>query len=251
VLGFVRHAAAIGEVARVAHHPRANAEEVGVDRHHDVSLVQVVDSLFARVLPRGSRSDGVELVPMRLREVLQDGCNELRERRRCDRLGQDPKAGALQIPLGPDRCLQGGLALAPGPDFAAVRDGLRAVGIVEAEDGALRHAVSRAEAGGMFRVPLDFGRTPHMTLDEHGTGNAGERNGAREKERSARHNFFWLTNIRDDVLGWLLRAGAHAGERQRGAHQLEEIAPALWVVPLRRLFRKLAMEIFAELQRVG
>ena len=52
-------------------------------------------------------------------------------------------------------------------------------------------------------------------------------------------------------LGRLLGAGADARKRQRGAHQLQEVAAPFRIVPLGRLLGKLAMQVLAELRRVG
>ncbi len=41
--GFFGNSAAIDEVARVAHHRGARAKEIGVERHDDVGLVEVID----------------------------------------------------------------------------------------------------------------------------------------------------------------------------------------------------------------
>ena len=49
----------------------------------------------------------------------------------------------------------------------------------------------------------------------------------------------------------LARAGADAGQRQRRAHQLQEAAAADRVEPLRGVLRKLAVQEFLELGRLG
>ena len=54
----------------------------------------------------------------------------------------------------------------PGADPRVVRHHLRAVGVVEREDGRLGEGVGGAQAGGMVRVPLDHGRPAHVALDE-------------------------------------------------------------------------------------
>ena len=98
----------------------------------------------------------------------------------------------------------------------------------------------------MVRITLDFGRTPHVTLDQHGMCDAGERNGAREEQRSAGDEILRLTDVRDDGLGWLLRARSDARQRERRTHELQELAAALGIVPLGGLFRELPVEVLAK-----
>ena len=59
-----------------------------------------------------------------------------------------------------------------------------------------------------------------------------ERDGAREEQRTARDEVLGLPDVGDDLFRRLLRAGADAGERERRAHQLQELAAALRIVPL-------------------
>ena len=103
----------------------------------------------------------------------------------------------------------------------------------------------------MFGVAFHFGRMPLVALHEHRQAEAGERKRGCEKQRPARDDILGLAHVRDDFLGRLLRAGGNAGERQRRAHQFQELAAPLRVVPLGRLLGKLAMEILAKLRRVG
>src|SRR5688500_19536252 len=49
--------------------------------------------------------------------------------------------------------------------------------------------VCSSDLGGVVRVAFDFGRPPHMTLDEHGLRDAAHRDGAREEQRPAGYDF--------------------------------------------------------------
>src|SRR4030095_8787014 len=91
----------------------------------------------------------------------------------------------------------------PGPDLTAIRDGLRAIRIVQAEDGRLREDISRAKTGRMFWIALDFGRTPQMALDEHWPRHAAKRNRTREEERFAGDHVLRLPDVTDDAFGGL------------------------------------------------
>ena len=63
--------------------------------------------------------------------------------------------------------------------------------------------------------------------------------------------FLGLAHVRDDLLVRLPGAGADAGQRQRGAHQLQEAAAADRIEPLRGVLRELAMEEFLEFGGLG
>ncbi len=257
LLRIVGHPPAIGEIPRVANHPGSATEEIGVERDDDVGLVEVIDGVArrARRLTEAETSavgrDRVVLVPAGLRVVLENRRHDFRERRRRDGFGEDPEARTLRGFLGCQRGLDGTLIRAPRADFAAVGDGLRPVRVVQAEDGGLCEHVRGAQAGRMLRIPFDFGRSAHVALDQHRPRDASERDGAREKQGPAGHQIFRLSDVRNDLLWRLRRAGADTGERERGAHQLEEVAPSLRVVPFRRLLREFTVQVVAEVRSVG
>jgi len=107
-----------------------------------------------------------------------------------------------------------GLEVAPGADLAAERVGLSPIWVVQPEHGCLSQRVGRPEARRMLWITFDFGRPPHVALDEDRLGNAGERNRGREEQRTAGDELFGLAHVGDDRLRRLLRAGADAGKRQ-------------------------------------
>ena len=78
-----------------------------------------------------------------------------------------------------------------------------------------------------------------------------DRHRGRKKQRSAGDNFFRLTDIRDDVRFGLTGAGADASERQRGTHELQELASARRIGELRGLGGKLPLHVFPEGGRIG
>src|SRR4051812_3145589 len=60
-----------------------------------------------------------------------------------------------------------------------------------------------------------------------------------------------LLNVRNDFLNGTRSArGGQAGQRERSAHQLHEVAAADAVIPFRRGLGELAIEHLAELSRV-
>ena len=128
---------------------------------------------------------------------------------------------------------------------------LRPVRVIQIEHGGLGNGVGGAQARGMFGVPFNFGRTPHVALDQYGLRHTAQGNGAREKERTAGDEFLRLPDVRNDRFRRLFDTRAHAGQRQRRAHQFEEIPAAFRIVPLGGLFRKLPVQVFAELRRIS
>jgi hypothetical protein len=99
----------------------------------------------------------------------------------------------------------------------------------------------------MLWIAFDFGRMTFVAFHKHRRGDPGKRHGGREEQRTARNQVLGLLDVGDDLFGRLLRAGADPGERERRAHELQELAAPLRVVPLRRLLGKLAVQVFAEL----
>ena len=256
-LRVVGHPPAVGKVTGVADHRRADTEKIGVERHDDVGLVEVVDGVAGRAgrltqaQPSTIGRDRIILMPMGLRVVLENCCDQFRERRRRNRFGQNPQPRPLGRLLHGKRRLDGGLKGAPGTYLAAIGHGLRPIGIVEAEDGGLREHVGGPKARRMLRISFNFGRPAHMAFDQNRSRDAAERNRARKEQRPARHQILWLTDIRNDLLGRLSRARPDARERERRAHQLEEVATALRIVPLRGLFREFPMQVLAKVRGIS
>ena len=100
-------------------------------------------------------------------------------------------------------------------------------GSYRVEDGGLREDVGGPKAGWMLWIAFDFGRMTLVAFHQNRRGDAGKRDGRREEQRTARHQVLGLPHVGDDLFRRLLRAGADAGERERRAHQLQELAAAL------------------------
>ena len=133
---FVGHAAAVGEVARVADASRSGAQEVGVEREDDVRLVEVVDRLDRpahRLARRGAGAvpgDRVVLMPARLWILLEDRRHELGKRWRGDRAAEDAKAGASRGLLLGKRGRQVGPEVRPGAELTAIGHCLGSIWVV-------------------------------------------------------------------------------------------------------------------------
>src|SRR6185503_3649075 len=142
-----------------------------------------------------------------------------------DGLREDAEPGAAPLALPFERGAHRREERAPGADLAAVRDHLRAVGVVQPEERRLLYGVRGAEAGRVPGVPLDLGRPPVVALDQDAGPESPERNGAGEVERLAGRAVLGPADLGDDGLGGLAEAAAAPRERDRRPHELEEAAP--------------------------
>jgi hypothetical protein len=100
-------------------------------------------------------------------------------------------------------------------------------------------------------VAFDLGGTSLVAFHEQPQPRPVHRHRCREKQRLAGHFFLWLPHVGHDFLVRLPRAGAHAGQRQRGAHQLQETAASNGIEPLRGVLGELAVKEFLEFRRLG
>ncbi len=245
------------EGARRGEGAGARDERVGVERDDGVGLREVVprlDGLPVRepgARPHGVAAGGLPLVPAGLRHRREDGAELSGERRRRDRLGQDPQAVARERRV--DLHARGELVreVRPGADLSEAGDRLGAVGVVERQDERLREGVRGPEARRVVGVALDLRRPALVALDEKARGVAAERRGGREEERPARDDLLGLLHVGDDSLARLLDAGREAREGERGGGELEEAAPADALVPLGSVPGKFAPQHLGELGRAG
>ena len=97
-------------------------------------------------------------VPFCLGQVLQQRFDLLGQRRRDDRLGQQPQPGAAAAAAASRMAARdGGQRVAPGARLAQVGDRLRAVRVVERQHRGLVEDVGAAAAGRMIGIALDLG----------------------------------------------------------------------------------------------
>jgi hypothetical protein len=90
-------------------------------------------------------------------------------------------------------------------------------------------------------IALDFRGPAFVTLDKDALSVAAQRRGGGEEERLAEHELFRLLDVRHDDFPRLASAPGHSRERERSAHQMEELAAAHRVEPLRGVLRELAV----------
>ena len=232
---------------------RSAGEEVGLEREDDVGLVEVIDRVehFAKSELRSGlgRIPGHRLVPvpLRLGDNRQQFLDLTGQARRADRLAQDPQArpllGAKPGHLVGDR----GQEVVIGEvdvrlAFTRLHHRLRTVGIVQVERSGLREDVGRAEARGVFRIPLDLGRPAGVALDQQSRGESAEDHRRGVELRAARDDILGRLDPGGDLFGRPDGATRHTRQGERRAHQLQEVASALGIGHLRRVLGELAME---------
>src|SRR5439155_21519386 len=98
--------------------------------------------------------------------------------------------------------------------------------IVEIENARLRERVRRAERGWMIGIPFDLHRTTFEALRQDAEAKTAKGNRGGEPLRLALHAPLRSGHVRNDRLERLPRASGHAGERERRAGELHEIATA-------------------------
>ena len=113
---------------------------------------------------------------------------------------------------------------APRANLSALGQRLRPVGVVDVEDEALREDVGAAEARGVERVAFDLRRPPLVALRHDAPRVAAVDLRRRVEERLAGHELLGSLDVRIDALRRLARASRQTGQRDRRAHQREQLA---------------------------
>jgi hypothetical protein len=105
----------------------------------------------------------------------------------------------------------------------------------------------------MFRIAFDLGRAAFVALHQYTRTDARKRHGGGKEQRLAGDQFFRLLGVGRDLFGRLAGAGRQSSQRQRRAHQLQEIAAPfgriLVLAPADRLPRKFALDQVLEFGR--
>src|SRR5690349_2215049 len=88
-------------------------------------------------------------------------------------------------------------------------------------------------------------------FDENPRGKAAETHSRGVKQWLAENHFLRLFHVRKDLMDGLLRARGQARKRERGGGELEEVAAAKPIPPLRCAVRELTMQAFAKFFGIG
>ncbi len=109
----------------------------------------------------------------------------------------------------------------PGPDFAALLHGLRAVGAIEIEDFSLGEHVGRAEARGVARIAFDLRRPPFVRGHDSPAAISAQRERGGELQRNAGDEPLRHLDIRHDLFLRLPATGR--GQRHAASQQLQRL----------------------------
>lgn len=217
-----------GEVLAVADVAGAAAEEVRVERNHDIRLGEIVRHVH--IAAEGLAGTGGNAVltarlvlgPLRFRKLRQQFIELRSQRRRRHRPGKQAEFLALVAAL-PD-AIQFLADIVPDilvrrRRTAACR-GLRAIRIVEIEDGGLRDDAGGPQAGRVIGVALDLGRPAFIAANDHAGHVTAHRAGGGEVKRDTGGKLIGLVRVRNDLphRGGTRRATGGTGERQRRPH---------------------------------
>ena len=251
---FQLRTAAARELARVEMKSReARGEKISIQREHDLGLGEVVHGLHR--LPEGHLRARVDVVavhrlplnPLGLRVSLQKHLHLRHEGRRGGGTAEHAQPHATLRLERFDHLAQAVQRVRPGVRLAHVQVDLRAVRVIQPEHAGLGVHIGSAQRRRMLRIAFDLGRTAFVALHQQPRAVGAERHRRGVKQRLAQHQVMRLPHVGNDRLQRLPGAGAQPGQRQRGAHDLHEVAARTLVRPLRGVPGKLPVQHLLEL----
>ncbi len=246
--GILSDVATGRELTGVAEAARHRAQEIAIERHDHVRVVDVISRLDvlaeseARASAEVVSTDWRDLVPARHGHPGNQLFELLSQCRGADGAGEDSQPDAAPAPDRSDRRSQRSGELAPRPDLALVGHRLCPIGVIQRKNRRLGENIRGAKAGRMIGVALDLRRPAHVTLDQHAGRIAIHRHRRCEKQGTTGDRVFRLTHVGHDAFIRLPGARADARQRERCSHQSEELSPTNRIGPLRGLRRKFAVK---------
>jgi hypothetical protein len=101
-------------------------------------------------------------------------------------------------------------------------------------------------------VALDLGRPAFVAAHQQSGGVAAQRHSGSEKQRDAGHQRVGLVHVWNNFFLWRCqRAAGQAGHRHRGAHHLQEAAPAERSLPDIGALREFVAQQILEIGRLS
>ena len=212
--------------------------EIRIQRNNHIGAAQVILNIHA-ACEKCSSERGIVLHQLRLRPRLLHFAPLPRQRGRRDGRAQEVDAGSI---LGRSNFVAQRLGkLRPLATLTAIGDVLRAVGIVQVEQRALRIRIGAAMVVGVLRIAVDLDRPELVALDQQRHSARGERMRRGKVHRLAENQILRRLDVGINRLIGLLGATGQARESHRRAHQFEEAAPRNRIDPLLRRRGKLAL----------
>jgi len=221
----------LGVAAQVADAVALGTQEVGVQGEQNPRPFQVVEGVV--VIAGGRLDAAVDVLvadrlpghPASLGIAFEKRRLEAQHRGRRRRFGQNSQSGTVrggsEVALGP-----GGDELVPGGRLVAESHRLRAIRVVEIEDGGLRPDARRAARRRVEFVALDLGRPAVVALHDEPEGAVAERHRGGVGQRNAGNHALRSVDVGNDVFhrpaddlaaGEPGQGGGGAQHRQHGA----------------------------------
>ena len=216
-----------GEVAGLAQVVALGGEEVGVEREDDVGADQAVLGVEGaaegqrRALARGVVGHRAPAVDAGPGEAGQQPGAQVGLGRRAGGLGQHPQPGAAVLGEHAGQRRELAEVGAPGQRLAVADHAGQPMRVVEIEDGGQLVEAGAAEAGRVIRVALHLGGAALVALDHHAHAVAAAGDGRGVVGGDARGHAGRALDVGDHLLARRL-AGREAGQRRRGAQDLQE-----------------------------
>ena len=249
----LRRATALGKIARVQMRLAIATEEITVEREDGLRLI-VFEIRRDRAPHRDGRGLPVNVEIHRFVRVELRGGKLLLNRLLHTLAGRRRAALQKERQTRTLVCgkFRGDVAELGQRRFARAVE-LRAIRIVEAEDGRLRENIRAAVAVGMFGIAFDFRRATFVRLDQQWNRATARRERRRVELGDAVNVIIRQLRKRIDVLLRLAAAGtenARARQRQGRRHQLHEVAAVEVALVLARAGGELAVHPCARFRRV-
>ena len=237
-----------GEASHVTDHLGVGQERVCVEGENDGRLIHPEHQID---IASGGRPQARQPVLVADRVVGRPSClriagsevgYEACERRRGEGLGEDRKAGTTIRDMGLSELCPGRDEIGPGLRFPFQPDGLRAVGIVQAEHRGLDTSARCPEGRGVSRVSLDLRGPPFVTLDDQAVRASAERHRRGVVTGNPGDAVLGSGDIGDDFFDGTPYASREPRERQRSAQEHHHLATSDPFGELRCSLRELTLE---------
>src|SRR5712664_1609671 len=185
--------AAARKFSRVPDVSRTAAEKIGVQREdyirffRTINRVDVISKRQLRAFACAVADRWFPLMPFGLWIECKDRLDLRRQRRRSDNGGQNAESRAIREPHCGGDGLRAILKLRPGVNLTEFCRRLRAIRIVQIQNGSLRESIRRAQARRVVRIAFDLGRAAFVAFHEKPDGVRPERHHRGIKLRLAKN----------------------------------------------------------------
>ena len=232
-------------------------EEVSIERDDDIRVLQPVlrvtkfaEGGFGGCVG-GVAVDRIPLHPLGVGIGLLRGLPLGCQRRGGHGIAEDVKSCAAACFFVGQQGAEGGKEGSELTRFAAREDALRAIGIIEVQQGTLGQGIRSAAIERVLGIAIYFDRPVGVALDQQRHRTGIERHGGSEVNGTAKNQVFGFLNVGVNLFVGLFGATRETGQGERSTHDLKEAATRCGVNPFGSLRRKLALQCFAEGRSIG